>query len=335
MAIPSSGPLAMTAIQTEFGGSNPISLSEYYAGGGLVGAGTTGTYGAVPSSGTISIRSFYGTSAGPPPGQQAFTSAGTYTWVAPALVTSVSVVVVGGGGGGSGQGSTVTSGTSSQFLTPGNCLTAGGGFGTRCCGGPTCGGSSYGSLRNGGGLGGKGHAGGGGGAGGYSGNGGANPGGSQPGVDGAGGGGGSGTFAYFNSIASAGGGVGLLGQGANGAGAVRVNSQVSTGGGGGSGGACGGYAYPCGSAGFGGDGGNYGGGGGKGNGSAGGGGGLAYGNNISVTPGGSYTVVVGSRGLGAYFAPGYYNGGNGAGGAVRIIWPGNTRSFPSTNTGNL
>jgi hypothetical protein len=28
-------------------------------------------------------------------------------------------------------------------------------------------------------------------------------------------------------------------------------------------------------------------------------------------------------------------GGIGGGGAVRIIWPGNTRTFPSTNTGNL
>jgi hypothetical protein len=28
-------------------------------------------------------------------------------------------------------------------------------------------------------------------------------------------------------------------------------------------------------------------------------------------------------------------GGAGAGGALRIIWPGNTRSFPSTNTGDL
>lgn len=62
MPLPSSGPLALTDIQTEFGGSNPISLSEYYAGGSFVPAGTTGTYGAVPSSGTISIRNFYGTS---------------------------------------------------------------------------------------------------------------------------------------------------------------------------------------------------------------------------------------------------------------------------------
>ena len=63
MALPSSGPLSLTDIQGEFGGSNPISLSEYYAGGGLVPPGTTGTYGAVPSSGEISIRNFYGTAA--------------------------------------------------------------------------------------------------------------------------------------------------------------------------------------------------------------------------------------------------------------------------------
>lgn len=62
MPLPSSGPLSLNDIQTEFGGTNPISLSEYYAGGANVPAGTTGTYGAVPSSGTISIRNFYGTS---------------------------------------------------------------------------------------------------------------------------------------------------------------------------------------------------------------------------------------------------------------------------------
>ena len=66
MTLPTSGPLTLANIQTEFGGSNPISLSEYYAGGGLVPSGTTGTYGAVPSSGTISIQNFYGTSNIPP-----------------------------------------------------------------------------------------------------------------------------------------------------------------------------------------------------------------------------------------------------------------------------
>lgn len=62
MGIPTSGSLALSAIQTEFGGSNPISLSEYYAGGAYVPSGTSGTNGAVPSSGTISFSKFYGTS---------------------------------------------------------------------------------------------------------------------------------------------------------------------------------------------------------------------------------------------------------------------------------
>lgn len=67
MALPTSGALTLADIQTEFGGSNPISLSEYYAGGSYVAAGTSGTNGAIPSSGTISISNFYGTSAYIPP----------------------------------------------------------------------------------------------------------------------------------------------------------------------------------------------------------------------------------------------------------------------------
>jgi hypothetical protein len=63
MALPTSGPLTLANIQTEFGGANPIGLNEYYAGGAYVAAGTSGTYGAVPSSGAISIRNFYGTAA--------------------------------------------------------------------------------------------------------------------------------------------------------------------------------------------------------------------------------------------------------------------------------
>jgi len=63
MAIPSSGALTLSTIQTEFGGTNPIGLDEYYAGGANVPSGTTGTNGAVPSSGAISISAFYGTSS--------------------------------------------------------------------------------------------------------------------------------------------------------------------------------------------------------------------------------------------------------------------------------
>lgn len=54
------GSISLSNIQTFCGGSNPISLNEYYAGGSYVPAGTVGTYGSVPSSGAISVRDFYG-----------------------------------------------------------------------------------------------------------------------------------------------------------------------------------------------------------------------------------------------------------------------------------
>lgn len=64
MTLQTSGAITLADIQTEFGGTNPISLSEYYAGGTYVPSGTTGTNGAVPSSGAISLWHFYGTSQG-------------------------------------------------------------------------------------------------------------------------------------------------------------------------------------------------------------------------------------------------------------------------------
>lgn len=64
MALQTSGAISLSDIQTEFGGSNPISLSEYYAGGSYVPSGTSGTNGAVPTSGAISLSDFYGTQAG-------------------------------------------------------------------------------------------------------------------------------------------------------------------------------------------------------------------------------------------------------------------------------
>jgi len=36
MAVPSSGPISLTDIQAEFGGSSPTSLTEYYKGGAYV-----------------------------------------------------------------------------------------------------------------------------------------------------------------------------------------------------------------------------------------------------------------------------------------------------------
>ena len=276
MPIPASGPLSMTDIQTEFGGTNPIGLNEYYAGGANVPAGTSGTYGAVPSSGAISIQNFYGTTK-LVPGSVSFTTAGTYSWVAPSGVTKVSVVAVGGGartGAGLGYKNNVT-------VTPGSSYTVVVGDSTN---GSANGGDSFfintSTVRGGGGLApgtcggtftgdGGGNGGGGcfsgGGAGGYSGTGG-NGFGAQPATPGSGGGGGGG---FVGCCPVGGGGVGLFGRGATGAG----------GGGGGSGGT-----------------------------------------NGTTSAGGVY-------GGGAGF------GRVGGRGAVRILWPGDTRTFPTTCVG--
>ena len=98
MTVKSSGSLAFSEIQTEFTGSNPISLSEYYANGAYVPAGTSGINGAIPSSGAISVSKFYGSTK--------FTAV-THTYTSgsanetvPAGAQSVTITVVGAGGGG-------------------------------------------------------------------------------------------------------------------------------------------------------------------------------------------------------------------------------------------
>jgi uncharacterized delta-60 repeat protein len=88
MTLPTSGPLTFANIQTEFGGSNPIGINEYYAGGAYVAAGTTGTYGAVPSSGQISVQNFYGTSAFIPTGWISLLSSSTYDYANAGAVDS-------------------------------------------------------------------------------------------------------------------------------------------------------------------------------------------------------------------------------------------------------
>lgn len=80
MAIPASGPVTLAALQAEYGGTDPISLNEYYRGGLHVpiGAGTV----TIPSSGAISFENFRGTSK---------TATVTYA------------IIGGGGGGGAGR----------------------------------------------------------------------------------------------------------------------------------------------------------------------------------------------------------------------------------------
>ena len=91
MTLPSTGSISMSQIQAEFGGSNPISLSEYY-----------GVTDGIPTSGTISMSQFRGKSV--PAGQQVFTGSGlnasTTSWTVPAGVTRISIITVGGGGSG-------------------------------------------------------------------------------------------------------------------------------------------------------------------------------------------------------------------------------------------
>ena len=57
MALSSTGSISLSQVQTEFGGSNPISLSEYYRNGSYVTQNNTG----VPTSGAISLGNLRGT----------------------------------------------------------------------------------------------------------------------------------------------------------------------------------------------------------------------------------------------------------------------------------
>lgn len=56
MALQASGAISFSDLQTEFGGSPPISLSEYYRDAGFVGAGAPN----VPTSGVLRMNKFFG-----------------------------------------------------------------------------------------------------------------------------------------------------------------------------------------------------------------------------------------------------------------------------------
>lgn len=235
------------------------------------------------------------------PGQQQYTSAGTYSWTAPAGVTSVCVVCVGagvsstyGGGGGGAlaykNNISVTPGSSYTVVVPAKNSTTRASFN----GDSTVSAGEYQNRTgDGGGDGGRdGYSSAG--AGGYSGNGGENTTGLNGG-SGSGGGGGAGGFAYNHPPEqygyAGGGGTGLQGQGSNGSGGTggRGANASYSGGGGGSGGGSGGSGSMSG--------------------------------YLTILPAGS------PGGCG-------YNSTNCTPGAVRIIW-GSGRSFPSTNTADV
>ena len=292
-----------------------------------------------PLLGTFASASSRGYRISEQPSQIAYTAPGTYTFLVPDGVTSIIALAVGGGEGGTnalgfgrlgGDGGSLSydnaiSVSANELLT----VVVGAGGAGITTGSQNAGGDSR-ILRSstvllrakGGGsastnvgatsyVGGAGDSGGGGAAG-YSGDGGDGGAVGDPPTDGtagAGGGGGGGVggqeiFDFPNpgdiyaDLGFGGGGVGLLGEGSSGAGGTSANGGTGKGGSGGADGSVpvsGAYVS---------SGGNYGGGGGGG----------AYVLENSVV---TFQEI----------------GGNGAGGAVRILWGGG-RSFPS-NVGDL
>lgn len=259
----------------------------------------------------------------PRAGQQAYTTAGTYSWVAPPGVEFVSVVCVGGGAGAAASAGDSTSGGETYFIDattvkapPGSGWTGNGyNIGSYVGdGGSTVSVPNIGQYTT---IGTNGTARGGGGAGGYFtdqvnsvyGSGGKCGEGSTGEYPFPGAGGGAGGAEGFG-----GGGTGLTGIGTDGAPAFNA------GGGGGSGGNSA-TSYAGGTPG--------GGAGSPAGGTGGSGGGLAWKNGIEVVPGTSYTVEVGTGGTGT--TSGSADGGAGG---VRIMWGAN-RWYPNTNTGDI
>ena len=91
MSIQTSGTISLSDIQTELGGVNPISLSEYYRGGPYTTSNNTN----VPTSGAITLSNFYGATS----------------------TIDLTYAIIGGGGegGGGSYGGTGGSGGSSFF----------------------------------------------------------------------------------------------------------------------------------------------------------------------------------------------------------------------------
>jgi len=109
MALPESGPISLTDIQDEFGGSGTTSLSEYYKGGAYVL--TTDYAPNVPTSGAISLSDFYGARKTTLT-TITYTTLGDNIFIVPATVVGNLVVTMTGGGGGGG-------GSDSQSGAPG------------------------------------------------------------------------------------------------------------------------------------------------------------------------------------------------------------------------
>lgn len=76
MTIVSSGAISINSLVGEYGGSAPHSMNEYYRGGSLVPNHSNTTN--IPTSGTIQLDDFYGTSATSPSDNQFTITCGSY-----------------------------------------------------------------------------------------------------------------------------------------------------------------------------------------------------------------------------------------------------------------
>lgn len=99
MALPNSGPISASMIQTEFGGVQPVALSEYYRNGQYVNQYSTAP--RVPTSGTIKFSDFYGASHYTPTPQTVVLGDGQ-TFTVPATIASTLYVTLIGAAGGPG-----------------------------------------------------------------------------------------------------------------------------------------------------------------------------------------------------------------------------------------
>jgi len=300
----------------------PLSEDSVSAGAGTVTFTATDGVSIASSVNTFSLD--YST-----PGQAEYTTAGTYSWTAPAGVFSVSVVAVGGGGGGhnyitgsggSGGGGGGLGWKNAIPVVPGQSYTVvvgsgGTGLSSSSEAAPDGGNSYFIDTNTVAGLGGSG--------GNYNVN--------ASGGSYVGDGGGAGGIAFgHTSVADATGGGGAGGYSGDGGAGAAINTAGSagSGGGGGGGGAGGSSDYGGGGGGVGiyGEGSNGTGGTYSGN-DGGPGGGGSSGANGSTRNGGNY----GGGGGGAEISG---EVGSAAGGAVRIIW-GSGRAWPSTNTADV
>ena len=100
MAIASSGAISISDLSSEFGGSGARSLSDYYAGAGLVASLLTDSSGnAVPSSSTIKLSDFYTTAKFVAGSFTTLSGNSTATVPTGANAMHVQFAVAGGGGG--------------------------------------------------------------------------------------------------------------------------------------------------------------------------------------------------------------------------------------------